>query len=59
MKTTFMDISNYDYDIQKAINNFIDEANAKKEALIYEKKTLKEKLSKIDEELEKLKSDIE
>ncbi len=46
-----MDITKYDEDIQKAINNFVLKVQEKKQEL-------KEKLHKLDEELEQVKNEI-
>jgi hypothetical protein len=46
-----MDITKYDADIQKAINNFIEIAKEKKEAL-------KTQLIQLDTELEHIKNEI-
>ena len=46
-----MDITKYDADIQKAINNFIEIAKAKKEII-------KTQLTQIDNELEQVKNEI-
>ena len=46
-----MDITKYDADIQKAINNFIELAKAKKDSI-------KTQLIQLDTELEHIKNDI-
>jgi len=47
----FMDITKYDADIQKAINNFIEIAKAKKDSI-------KTQLIQLDTELEHIKNEI-
>ena len=46
-----MDITKYDADIQKAINNFIELIDAKK-------KSLKHELTQLNSELEQIKNEI-
>ena len=46
-----MDITKYDADIQKAINNFIELAKEKKEVI-------KTQLTQLDSELEQVKNEI-
>jgi len=47
----FMDITKYDADIQKAINNFIELAKEKKDSI-------KNQLMQIENELEQVKNEI-
>lgn len=48
-----MDITKYDADIQKAINNFIELADAKKESIKHELTQLNSELELIHDELSK------